>query len=151
MGMSASMPGLVENVFQPCHCECKERQNYGTLPAQKSCRYCKEIWGQHCPVALKTPGQKHLSRALPGLETRYGFSHPEDYARVYKEMYGKEAAVKAIHAGLECGILGGIYPSWDMISFGPTLRSPHSPDERCYVPSVQKFWDLLVETLKNIE
>jgi dipeptidase D len=70
---------------------------------------------------------------------------------VYKEMYGKEAAVKAIHAGLECGILGGIYPSWDMISFGPTLRSPHSPDERCYVPSVQKFWDLLVETLKNIE
>jgi len=38
-----------------------------------------------------------------------------------------------------------------MISFGPTLRSPHSPDERCYVPSVQKFWDLLVETLKNIE
>jgi len=64
-------------------------------------------------------------------------------------MYNQEAKVKAIHAGLECGILGGAYPHWDMISFGPTLRSPHSPDERCLIPTVQKFWDLLVETMKN--
>ena len=68
----------------------------------------------------------------------------------YKKLYGKEPEVMAIHAGLECGIIGGIYPGLDMISCGPTLKSPHSPDERCYIPSVQKAWDFLVEVLKDI-
>ncbi|MDD4145209.1 MAG: cytosol nonspecific dipeptidase, partial [Prolixibacteraceae bacterium] len=57
---------------------------------------------------------------------------------------------KAIHAGLECGILGGKYPDWDMISFGPTIRFPHSPDERVNIASVAKFWDFLLATLENI-
>ncbi len=65
----------------------------------------------------------------------------------YKDMFKQEAKVKAIHAGLECGILGGTYPHWDMISFGPTLRSPHSPDERCLIPYCTEIWDLLVATL----
>jgi len=69
---------------------------------------------------------------------------------LYKKMFGKEPLVKAIHAGLECGILGGPYPNWDMISVGPTIVSPHSPDEKTEVASVKKFWDYLVETLKNI-
>jgi dipeptidase D len=69
---------------------------------------------------------------------------------VYNKKFGKVPEIKAIHAGLECGILGGIYPKWDMISFGPTIRFPHSPDEKVYIPSVSKFWDFLVETLKNI-
>lgn len=69
---------------------------------------------------------------------------------LYKKMYGREPQVKAIHAGLECGILGGAYPAWDMISVGPTIVSPHSPDERTEIESVRKFWDYLVETLKNI-
>ena len=68
---------------------------------------------------------------------------------VYEKKFGKVPAVLGIHAGLECGILGAVYPNWDMISFGPTMRSPHSPDERVNVPSVQKFWDFLVEVLKN--
>lgn len=68
---------------------------------------------------------------------------------VYKEMFGVEPAVKAIHAGLECGILGGNYPNWDMISCGPTLRSPHSPDERCLIPTVDKWWKFLVGVLEN--
>lgn len=68
----------------------------------------------------------------------------------YKKLYGKEPEVMAIHAGLECGIIGGIYPGLDMISCGPTLKSPHSPDERCYIPSVQKAWDFLTEVLKDI-
>jgi dipeptidase D len=57
--------------------------------------------------------------------------------------------VKVIHAGLECGILGAIYPNWDMISFGPTIRFPHSPDEKVNIKTVGKFWDYLVETLKH--
>lgn len=69
---------------------------------------------------------------------------------VYHKKYGKVPEVKGIHAGLECGILGGSYPDWDMISFGPTIRSPHSPDERVSIPTVQKFYDFLVETLKHI-
>ncbi|KAB5318193.1 aminoacyl-histidine dipeptidase, partial [Bacteroides stercoris] len=51
--------------------------------------------------------------------------------------------------GLECGIIGANCPGLDMISFGPTLRSPHSPDERAYIPSVTKFYDFLVATLEQ--
>ena len=70
--------------------------------------------------------------------------------RVYMEKFGKEPKVMVIHAGLECGILGSKYPNWDMVSFGPTLVHPHSPDEALLIESVQPFWDFVVETLKNI-
>jgi dipeptidase D len=71
--------------------------------------------------------------------------------KVYEHNYGRTPEIKAIHAGLECGIIGGAYPGLDMISFGPTIRHPHSPDEKVNIPSVQKFWDYLVETLKNVK
>jgi dipeptidase D len=67
----------------------------------------------------------------------------------YKKQFGTEPEVKVVHAGLECGIIGATMPGLDMISFGPTLRSPHSPDERVYIPSVAKFYDFLVATLEN--
>jgi len=67
----------------------------------------------------------------------------------YKQQFGVEPAVKVIHAGLECGIIGAIIPGLDMISFGPTLRSPHSPDERALIPTVRKFYDFLVATLEQ--
>lgn len=67
----------------------------------------------------------------------------------YKTQFGVEPAVKVIHAGLECGIIGAAMPGLDMISFGPTLRSPHSPDERVLIPTVQKFYDFLTATLEN--
>ena len=67
----------------------------------------------------------------------------------YKKLFGKEPAVMAIHAGLECGILAGAYPNWDMISCGPTLKSPHSPDERCFIPSVAKWWQFLEAVLED--
>ena len=69
----------------------------------------------------------------------------------YEKLYGKIPEIKAIHAGLECGLLGGVYPKWDMISFGPTIRSPHSPDERVNVPSVAKFFNFLIKFYKNIK
>jgi len=69
---------------------------------------------------------------------------------VYNEKYGKIPAVKVIHAGLECGILGATYTNWDMISFGPTIRYPHSPDEKVHIGTVGKFWEYLIATLKNI-
>lgn len=68
---------------------------------------------------------------------------------VYNNRFGKIPEIKAIHAGLECGLLGSVYPGWDMISFGPTIRYPHSPDEKVNIESVDKFWIYLTETLKN--
>ena len=67
----------------------------------------------------------------------------------YKKLFGKEPAVMAIHAGLECGILAGAYPEWDMISCGPTLKSPHSPDERCFIPSVEKWWTFIKAVIED--
>lgn len=69
---------------------------------------------------------------------------------VYEKKFGKTPNVMIIHAGLECGILGTHYPDMDMISFGPTIRYPHSPDEKVNIASVQKFWDYLLSTLENI-
>ena len=68
---------------------------------------------------------------------------------VYKKMYGREPVVRAIHAGLECGLIGQKYPNMDMISYGPTLRGVHSPDERLEIKTAQMFWDFLCDILKN--
>jgi dipeptidase D len=70
--------------------------------------------------------------------------------QVYQDLYGKIPEIKAIHAGLECGILGGVYPNWDMLSIGPTIRFPHSPDEKVNIATVQKFWDFLVKILEEV-
>ncbi len=70
--------------------------------------------------------------------------------QAYCELFGKEATIKVVHAGLECGLLGGIYPRLDMISFGPTIKYPHSPDEKVHIESVEKFWTLLQASLKAI-
>ena len=67
----------------------------------------------------------------------------------YLSLYGREPLVTAIHAGLECGIIGSKYPGLDMISFGPTICYPHSPDEKVEIASVAKFYDFLLHTLAN--
>ena len=67
----------------------------------------------------------------------------------YRALFGNEPSVTAIHAGLECGIIGGTYPNLDMISFGPTICYPHSPDEKVEIASVGKFYAFLLDTLKN--
>lgn len=68
---------------------------------------------------------------------------------VYQKLFGNKPVVRAIHAGLECGLFLEKYPSLDMISFGPTIRGVHSPDERLDIASTQKFWQFLVEILRN--
>lgn len=71
-------------------------------------------------------------------------------AETYKKLFGKEPVVKGIHAGLECGLFSERYPNLDMVSFGPTLRNVHTPDERLYIPTVEMVWNHLLEVLKNI-
>ncbi len=68
----------------------------------------------------------------------------------YRSMFGREPEVKAVHAGLECGIIGEKYPGMDMVSFGPTLEGVHSPDEKIYLDTVDKFWKFLLGILKNV-
>jgi len=69
---------------------------------------------------------------------------------IYKKTFHKEAHVAAVHAGLECGIIGEKFPGMDMISFGPTIEHPHSPDERVHVGSVEKFWTFLTTVLSEL-
>jgi len=69
---------------------------------------------------------------------------------VHRSLFGEEAVVQVCHAGLECSIIGGVYPKMDLVSFGPTLRSPHTPDERCNIPSVAKFWQFLRALLEAL-
>lgn len=68
----------------------------------------------------------------------------------YKRLFGKEPVVRGIHAGLECGLFSEKYPDLDMVSFGPTLRGVHSPDEKLLIPTVQMVWDHLLAILENI-
>jgi dipeptidase D len=99
--------------------------------------------------------------SLAGAETKTGDGYPgwkpnthseilEVAQASYRRLFGEEAQVLAIHAGLECGLFLDKYPYLDMISFGPTLRGVHSPDECMHIPSVEKFWLHLVDVLENI-
>jgi dipeptidase D len=65
----------------------------------------------------------------------------------YKAQFGTDAKVVVVHAGLECAVIGAVVDGLDMISFGPTLRSPHTPSEKANIPSTKKFYDFLVATL----
>lgn len=100
--------------------------------------------------------------SMAGMKVEYGgqygawqpnFDSPitAKMVEVYNRMYpDAPARVEVCHAGLECSIIGGVYPNMDLVSFGPTLRSPHTPDERCLIPSVEKFWNFLVKLLEEI-
>jgi len=98
---------------------------------------------------------------LAGAETRFDGQYPgwqpnpssallQLVCGVYRDRFGVDAETGAIHAGLECGILGATYPAVEMISFGPTIRYPHSPDERVEISSVGRFWELLTGVLAKI-
>ena len=151
--MSDTMPGLVEtstnlaivisdNATKTIDVSCLMRSSVDTARAELGSRMDSVFTLAGAEVTLKGgyPGWKPNMES-PILKTMQ---------QVYKSKFGRIPEIKAIHAGLECGILGGTYPNWDMISFGPTIRFPHSPDEKVNIESVHKFWDFLVETLKNI-
>lgn len=74
----------------------------------------------------------------------------EIVAETYRKLFGREPVIKGIHAGLECGLFSERYPELDMVSFGPTLRFVHTPEERLHIPTVKMVWDHLLEILKNI-
>lgn len=86
----------------------------------------------------------------PGWDPNMDSPILKEMVKVYKDTFGNEPKIQVIHAGLECGIIGSNVPGLDMISYGPTIRHPHSPDEKINIPSVEKFWHFTLEVLKNI-
>ena len=103
-----------------------------------------------CAVLRLTGAEVLISGAYPGWQPAPQSAIVTLMSGLYRELFDGEATVAACHAGLECGIIGRNYPGMDMISFGPTIRGAHSPDERVQISSVQKFWKFLLETLKRI-
>jgi dipeptidase D len=88
--------------------------------------------------------------SYPGWEPKTDSRILKIMKQIYQDLFGKQPHVSAVHAGLECGIIGSHYPDMDMISFGPTIKNPHSPDEKCDIASVEKYWRFLVATLAQI-
>lgn len=151
--MSDSMPGLVETSSNLAIVKSDEKKKRISIAClmRSSVDSAKEDLGSRMHAVFMLAGvNTKFSGAYPGWKPNMDSPVLKTMQDIYKKMYGKIPEVKAIHAGLECGILGGKYPDWDMISFGPTIRFPHSPDEKVNIPSVQKFWDFMLETLKNI-
>ena len=91
-----------------------------------------------------------FSGGYPGWEPNMQSPVLQTMKNVYADKFGKEPKVMIIHAGLECGILSTHYPKMDMISFGPTIRHPHSPDEKVNIKTVERFWEYFLATLANI-
>ncbi len=99
---------------------------------------------------FEAAGAKAISQgAYPGWKPNPDSDILKEMKEIYNNKYGKVPEVKVIHAGLECGILGATYTNWDMISFGPTIRNPHSPDEMVKIDTVALFYEFLLETLKH--
>jgi dipeptidase D len=149
--MSQAMKGLVETSNNLAIVRCKN----GRFEAYNLCR--SSVDSAKVATAWKIAAVFHLINAEVKLEGGYPGWKPnmkspilQTMSDVYKEIFGNVPERKAIHAGLECGLIGGVYPNLDMISFGPTIRYPHSPDEKVNIASVVKFWDFLVGTLKHI-
>lgn len=151
--MSDSMPGLVETSsnLAVVKSDAKHKTIRLAFLMRSSIDSVKADFGQRMKALFSMAGAKvKFSGAYPGWNPNMESPILKTMQTVYEQKYGKVPEIKAIHAGLECGILGGTYPKWDMISFGPTIRFPHSPDEKVNIPSVAKFWDFLLETLKNV-
>ncbi len=102
-------------------------------------------------VATLAGGTAHLGEGYPPWEANWDSPLLAKCKEVYKQKFGKEPVVEVIHAGLECGIIGDKYHGMDMISFGPTIKNPHSPDEMLKFVDIDKIWDLMEELFKEFK
>lgn len=149
--MSDSVPGLVETSNNLARVYSDGNKIIGQCLLRSSVESSKDALADKIAAIFEIAGANvELTGGYPGWKPNPDSPILNVMQNVYKNKYGKTPEIKAIHAGLECGLLGGVYPNWDMISFGPTIRSPHSPDEKVNIATVQKFWDYLVDVLKNV-
>jgi len=149
--MSADMENLVETSLNLAIVKSANKKAEVICLLRSSVDSAKEDLSVMVESVFKLAGAEVVHEgSYPGWKPNMDSAILKVCKELYQKMYGKVPDVKAIHAGLECGLLGGVYPHWDMISFGPTIRSPHSPDERTEISTVVKFWDYLLEVLKNV-
>jgi len=110
----------------------------------------KEAFCSSLESVFSLAGAKvEIDGAYPGWDPNINSAILATMKNVHKELFGVEPAVKVMHAGLECGIIMSNVPGLDVISFGPTIKHPHSPDEKVNIAAVENFWKFLVETLKK--
>ena len=150
--MSADIPGLIETStnLASVKMETGRRILVGTM--QRSSVNSQRIFlSQRVAAVLEMAGAKvRHSDGYPGWKPNMN-SHVKDVCVAsYKRLFGREPVVRAIHAGLECGLFTEKFPDMDMIAFGPTLRGVHAPGERLDLASLDRFWAVLLDVLKNL-
>jgi dipeptidase D len=149
--MSQAMKGLVETSNNLAIVKCIGGKFEANNLTRSSVDSAKDATAWKIAAVFHLIGAEvSFSGSYPGWKPDMKSPILKTMSKIYNDMYGKIPEIKAIHAGLECGIIGGVYPGLDMISFGPTIRFPHSPDEKVNIESVVKFWNFIVETLKHI-
>ena len=149
--MSQSMKGLVETSSNLAIVRIKGGSFEAHSLTRSSVDSAKEATAWKIAAVFHLmDAEVRLSGSYPGWKPNMDSPILHTCQEVYRKNFGKVPEIKAIHAGLECGLLGGVYPNLDMISFGPTIRFPHSPDEKVNIDTVLKFWKFLVAILEEI-
>lgn len=149
--MSLAMPGLVQTSTNLARVVSNGSSVQLQALLRSSVNSEKEALGDAMAALFELAGARiELSGSYDGWNPNMNSPILKAMTESYEQLYGKRPAVMAIHAGLECGVIGGVYPNLDMISFGPTICYPHSPDEKVEIASVAKFYEFLLHTLKHV-
>jgi dipeptidase D len=150
MQMSAAMPGVVETSTNLAIVHADE--NLEILTSQRSFSETKknEISAKVRAVAELAGCKAEHHGGYPGWDPNPESKILKVMSSVYEDLFGKKPETAAIHAGLECGIIGETRPGMDMISYGPDLHDPHSPSESVNIKTVENFWNVTMETLKRV-
>ncbi len=149
--MSQDMPGLVETSSNLASIKMVGGQILINSSQRSSILSARKDMSDTIKSVFELAGAEvEVGEGYPGWKPNTHSEILKIAVDTYKNLFGEEPKVKAIHAGLECGLFLEKYPSLDMVSFGPTLRGVHSPDERMLIPTVEKYWLHLLEILKNI-
>ena len=150
MRMIPTVPDTVETSSNLAIVKLGEGKAEVRILARSSSDTMKDFLADSLTACFNMAGMKvTLSGGYSGWQPNVDSPILHAMTKSYEAQFGVAPKVKVIHAGLECGIIGANCPGLDMISFGPTLRSPHSPDERVLIPTVKKFYDFLVATLEQ--
>ena len=150
--MSQDIPGLVETSTNLASVKMKPDHTIRIETSQRSSILsARDDMANTVRATFRLAGAKvTFGDGYPGWKPNPHSAILQVAAESYKRLFGEEAKVKAIHAGLECGLFLDKYPTLDMVSFGPTMTGVHSPDERLHIPSVEKFWKHLLDILANV-
>lgn len=152
LAMSREIPNFVETSTNLASVKMDGKQIHIATSQRSSVESAKYAAAQKIEATFRMIGA-HVSHGdgYPGWTPNPKSRVLKVGVEVYKKLYGKEPVVRAIHAGLECGLIGEKYPKMDMISYGPTLRGVHSPDERIEIKTVEMFWNQTLAILKALK